>query len=94
MAAKKAITNKPSPSTPSSYVSQLIRDCNILDSIKIRPLVKEKENKWRTLGLGDDNLLVLGKRHIETIRLPIHPMIFAIFICSADSFDAAHSNFS
>ena len=94
MAPKKAIATKSSFSTQSSFVSQLIRDCNIPDPIKIRPLVEEEENKWRTLGLGDDNLLVLGKRHIETIRLPIHPMIFAIFICSADSFDAAHSNFS
>ena len=27
------------------------------------------------MGLDDDNLLVLGKGHIKTIRLPIHPMI-------------------
>ena len=32
------------------------------------------KDRWRISGL-DDNLLVLAKKHIETIRLPIHPMI-------------------
>ena len=75
MVPKKAIPHKPSFSFQDYFVSQLIKDCNIPASIKIRPLVQEEENKWRTIGLGDDNLLVLGKRQIETIRLPIHPMI-------------------
>ena len=75
MAPKKIIAHKPSFFIQDSHVSQLIKDCNIPDNIKIRPLAPKEENRWRISGLGDDNLLVLGKRHIETIRLPIHPTI-------------------
>ena len=75
MARKKEIAYKPSFSSQDYFVSQLVKDYNIPASINIRPLVQEEENKWRTSGLDDENLLVLGKRHIETIRLPIHPMI-------------------
>ena len=75
MAPKKAITNKSSPSTQVPHISQLIKDYNIPNNIKIRPLAPEEENRWRTSGLDDDNLLVLGKINVETIRLPIHPMI-------------------
>ena len=70
MAPKKAMASKLSPSTQVLHVSQLIKDCNIPDTIKIKPLAPEEENRWRTSGLDDDNLLVLGKRHIETIHLP------------------------
>ena len=75
MAPKKAITHKSSPSTQDSHVSQLIKDYNIPDNIKIRPLAPKEENRWRISGLGDDNLLILGKRHIKTIHLPIHPIV-------------------
>ena len=90
MAPKKAIANKPYLSTSSSYVSQLIRDCNIPDSIKIRSLIKEEENKWRTLGLG----LGFGKKTYRN-HSTCHPSFdFAIFICSTNLFDVAHSKFS
>ena len=69
MAPKKATASKSSSSTQLPHISQLIKDCNIPDTIQIRVLAIEEENRWRTAGL-DDNLLVLGKRHIETICLP------------------------
>ena len=75
MAPKKAIAHKPSSSAQDSFILQLIRYCSIPDSIKIRSLAPKEENRWRISGLGDDNLLALGKRHIKTIRLPIHPTI-------------------
>ena len=74
MAPKKSVASKSSSSIPFPYVSRLIRDCNIPNTIQIRPITVEEENRWRIEGL-DDNLLVLGKKHIEMIHLPIHPMI-------------------
>ena len=53
---------------------QLIKECNIPDNIKFTPLSLEEENRWRVSGLGDDNV-VLGKRHIETIHLPVYSLI-------------------
>ena len=77
MAPRKSIQNKSSPSTPSTKVFDLIRDCNIPSSVCIRPLTEAEEKKWRVEGL-DSGLLVLGKRHIETISFPLHPMILQI----------------
>ena len=75
MAPKKTIAHKPSFSFQDYFVSQLIKECNIPDNIKIRPLTLEEENRWRVSGLGDENAFVMGKRHIETIRVPVHYMI-------------------
>ena len=74
MAPKKSVQSKPSPSTPSAKVSNLIRDYNIPSSVRIRPIIEAEEKKWRVEGL-DSGLLVLCKRHIETIRFPLHPII-------------------
>ena len=74
MAPKKAIASKSSTSTQLPHISQLIKDGNIPSAIKIRPLTAEEENIQWILSF-DDNLLVLGKRHIETIHIPIHPII-------------------
>ena len=81
MAPKKSKQSRPSPSTPPTNISDLIRDCDIPNSVKIRSISEEVEKKWRTEGLSE-NLLVLGKRHIETIHCPIHPLIL--------QFTAAH----
>ena len=75
MAPKKSIANKSSTSSQEYFVSQLVKECNIPDNIKIRPLTTKEENRWRISGIGDENTIVLGRRHIETIRLPIHSMI-------------------
>ena len=75
MVPEKAIAHKPSFSSQDYFVLQLIKECNIPDNIKIRPLNSEEENRWRVSSLSDENVLVLGKRHIETIRLPVHSMI-------------------
>ena len=77
MASKKSTKSKSSPSTPTVNVSDLIRDCNIPSSVHIRPITMAGEKKWKVDGL-DVGLLVLGKRHIETIRVPIHPMILQV----------------
>ena len=75
MSPKKAVAHRSSTSSQEYFVSQLIKECNILDTIKIRPLTSEEENRWRISGIGDENTIVLGRRHIETICLPIHSMI-------------------
>ena len=77
MAPKRLTQKKSSPSTPSTRISDLIRDCNILDSVHIRNITKAEEKRWRVEGL-DPGLLVLGKCHIETICFPLHPMILQI----------------
>ena len=77
MAPKKSAQSKSSPYTPSTKISNLIRDCNIPSSIHIRHITEAEERRWRVEGL-DPGLLVLGKRHIETIRFPLHPMILQI----------------
>ena len=74
MAPKKSVQVKSSPSTK---ISNLIRDCNIPSSINIRHITKEEERRWKIEGL-EPGLLVLGKRHIETLRFPLHPMILQI----------------
>ena len=83
MAPRKSVQNKYSPSTPSTKVSDLIRDCNIPSSICIRPITEAEERKWRVEGL-DSGILILGKRHIETICFPLHPMILQfLFVLQA-----------
>ena len=74
MAPKKYVQSRLSSSTPSTKVSDLIRDCNIPSSVHIRPITGAEEKRWRIEGL-DFGLLVLGKRHIEIIHFPLHPMI-------------------
>ena len=77
MAPKKYVQSKPSPFTLIVKVSDLIRDCNIPSSVYIKPIMEKKEKRWRIEGLNS-GLLVLGKRHIETIYFPLHPMILQI----------------
>ena len=77
MAPNKFIRSKSSPSTPSTKVSDLIKDCNIPSSVHIRPMTEAEERKWKVEGL-DSGLLVLGKHHIKTIRFWIHLMILQI----------------
>ena len=74
MAPKKYAQIKSSPSNPTTKISDLIRDCNIPSSINIRHITEREEKVWRSDGL-EPGLLVLGKRHIETLRFPLHPMI-------------------
>ena len=74
MASKKFTQSKSPSFSPVSHVAKLIKDCNIPDNVQIGPLTVKDENRWRFEGL-DSGLLVLGKRHIETIHFPIHPMI-------------------
>ena len=75
MAPKKVFGHMSSTSSREYFTSQLIKECNIPDNIKIRPLTFEEENIWRFNGIRDENTIVLGRRHIETICLPIHYMI-------------------
>ena len=76
MAPKKSIAGESSSSSQFSYITQLIRDCNFPNNVQIRLLTPDEAEYWKISGLNDDNLLVLGRKHIETIRLPIHPLIF------------------
>ena len=78
MAPKKSVSTKLSPSNPTTKISDLIRDCNIPNSVNIRPITEKEEGIWKSEGL-EPGLLVLGKRHIETLRFPLHPMILQIF---------------
>ena len=74
MASNNTTVNKSSAPQPP-FITQLIKDCNIPNNIRLRlPSPTESEN-WRTSGLGNENLIMLGKKHIEIIRLPIHPLI-------------------
>ena len=75
MAPKKSVASESSSSSQLPYITQLIRDCNIHNNIQIRPLTLDEAEYWKTSGLDNKNLLVLGRKHIETIRLPIHPLI-------------------
>ena len=75
MASKKSIVSGSSSAPQPPFITQLIRDLNIPNNIQIRLLSNDEANYWKTAGLKDDNLIVLGKKHIETIRLPIHPLI-------------------
>ena len=75
MASKNIITSKPSSAPQPPFITQLIKDYNIPNNIQIRlPTPQETEN-WKLFGLDIENLLILGKKHIETIRLPIHLLI-------------------
>ena len=75
MALKRSVAGESSSPSQFPHITQLIRDCNIPNNIQIRPITPEEADKWKTAGLGDENLLVLGRKHIETIRLRIHPFI-------------------
>ena len=52
MAPKKAVALRSSTSSQEYYTSQLIKECNIHDSIKIRPPTFEEEKRWRLNGIG------------------------------------------
>ena len=75
MASKKSVVSGSSSVPQPPFITQLIRDCNIPSNIQIRLPTPQETEKWKIFGLGDENLLVLGKKHIETIRLPIYPLI-------------------
>ena len=75
MASKKISTAYSSSTPPPSFIAQMIRDLNIPSSIQIRLLSNDEADNWKTSGLKDDNQIVLGRKHIETMRLPIHPLI-------------------
>ena len=75
MASKKvSATSSSSASTPP-FIAQMIKDLNIPNNIQIRLLSNDEADSWKTSGLKDENQIVLGRKHIETIRLPIHPLI-------------------
>lgn len=66
--------SKPS-STPSDLILEnLIKEYQIPNFDNINHLCDDEENKWRYEGVGKD-MLVLGQRHINTIRFLIHPLI-------------------
>ena len=75
MASKKTVVSGSSPVPQPPFITQLIRDLNIPNNIQIRLLSNDEADNWKSAGLKDDNLIVLGKKHIETIRLPIHSII-------------------
>ena len=75
MAPKRSVVGESSSPSQFPHITQLIRDCNIPNNIQIRPITPEEAEKWKIVGLGDENLIVLGRKHIETICLPIHPLI-------------------
>ena len=74
MAAKKSVTGESPSSSQAPHITQLIKACNIPNNIQIRPISPYEADKWKASGL-DENLLILGKKHNETIRLPIHSLI-------------------
>lgn len=73
MAPKKSKQGK-SPSTPMADVLKMIKEFNIPYSVHIYPIIEDKVRRWEGEGLGV-SVLVLGKRHIETLRFPIHHLI-------------------
>ena len=75
MASKKSAVSGSSSVPQPPFITQLIRDYNIPNNIQIRLLTSQEAKKWKTSGLNDENLLVLGRKHIEIIRLPIHHLI-------------------
>ena len=77
MALKKSAQIKSSPSTTTTKIPDLIRDCNIPSSVNIRHIIDEEGKRWKIEGL-EPGLLVLGKRHIKTLCFPLHPMILQI----------------
>ena len=83
MAPKRPVVGESSSYSQFPYITQLIRDCNIPKNIQIRPFTSDEAENWKTSGLNDENLLVLSRKHIETIRLPIHPLIlqFLYVLC-------------
>ena len=77
MAPRKSAQTKSSSSNPITKISDLIRDCNIPSSVNIRHITEREEKIWKSDGL-EPSLLALGKRHIETLCFPLHPMILQI----------------
>ena len=75
MASKKSVASGSFSAPQPPFITQLIKDLNISNNIQIRLLSNDKANYWKIYGLNDDNLIVLGRKHIETIRLLIHPLI-------------------
>ena len=75
MASQNIMTSKPSSAPQAPFITQLIKDCNIPSNIKIRLPTPIETDNWKLTGLGNENLIMLGKKHIETICLPIHPLI-------------------
>ena len=57
------------------FIIQLIRDYNTPNNIRLRLLSPTEHENWRSSSLGSENLVMLGKKHIEIIRVPIHPLI-------------------
>ena len=75
MALRKSVAGESSSASQPPFITQLIMDYNTPNNIQIRLLSPDEANNWKTAGLNNNNLLVLGRKHIETIRLPIHPLI-------------------
>ena len=75
MVLRKSVAGESTSASQPPFITQLIRDYNIPNNIQIRLLSFDEVDNWKTAGLNNDNLLVLGRKHIETIHLPIHPLI-------------------
>ena len=75
MASKKISASSSSSASTPPFIAQMIKDLNIPNNIQIRLLSNDEADNWKTSGLKDENQIVLGRKHIETIRLPIHPLI-------------------
>ena len=75
MASKKISASSSSSASTPPFIAQMIKDLNIPNNIQIRLLSNDEADSWKTSGLKDENQIVLGRKHIETIRLPIHPLI-------------------
>lgn len=65
---------KKSSSPSIANIQDLIRDYDISNTVIIKHITDEEEKKWRLEGLGIDRV-ILGKRHIEVLYFPIHPLI-------------------
>ena len=75
MAPKKITIVDSSSNPPPPFVTQMIKDLNIPSNIQIKLLSNDEADFWKTSGLKDENQIVLGRKHIETMRLPINPLI-------------------
>ena len=75
MASKKSVASGSSSAPQPPFITQLIRDLNIPNNIQIRLPSNDEADYWKTAGLNNDNLIVLGRKYIEKIRLSIHPLI-------------------
>lgn len=62
-----------SPNTPDE-VWQLAEELGIPPIVHIKPIEEDELRRWRVEGLAND-VLVLGRCHLEILRFLLHPLV-------------------